>query len=72
VNAGFSTGMIHCAVRWKWCSLPARGASAEMICTPVEPLPMTPTRRPSSGTLWSQRAVWKQAPSKLASPGMSG
>ncbi|MNJ80449.1 hypothetical protein D3C77_788350 [compost metagenome] len=51
LNARFSTGKIHCAVRWKCLSLPARAASAETICTPVEPLPTMPMRRPSSGML---------------------
>ena len=64
--------MIHWAVRWNCDSFDARPASAETICTPVEPLPMTPTRRPSSGTEWSQRELWNIAPVKSSRPAMSG
>ena len=44
-----------------------------ITCTPVEPVPITPTRFParSIGSR-GQRAVWKDRPAKLSIPGMSG
>jgi hypothetical protein len=43
-----------------------------MICTPVEPLPMTPTRLPARSTVWSQRAECSTGPAKLSRPSMAG
>ena len=34
--------------------------SADVICTAVEPVPMTPTRAPSISAAWSQRALWNR------------
>jgi hypothetical protein len=64
--------MIHCAVRWKSTSLATRSTSADTICTAVEPVPTMPMRRPSSFAAWSQRALWKSAPSNESSPGSAG
>ena len=40
------TGMIHCGVRWKLTTLAQTSDIGLIICTPVEPLPMTATRLP--------------------------
>lgn len=71
-TAGLGVGITHCAVRWKTVSRSTWGASAAMIWAPVDPVPTTPTRRPASGTAWSQRAEWNDAPAKSASPSRSG
>jgi hypothetical protein len=42
--------MIHCGVRWKSTSSPTLSLIAVTICTADEPVPTTPTRRPSIGT----------------------
>ena len=64
--------MIHGGVRWKTSSLPTFGAIAGTIWIALAPVPMTPTRFPSSGYEWSQRAEWKVFPANDASPGISG
>ena len=44
-----------------------------MSCTPVEPVPMTPTRLPARSTpSFGQRLVNNDVPAKEAIPGMSG
>jgi hypothetical protein len=43
-------GMIHSAVRWNMVTWLATSESGAIICTPVEPVPMTPIRFPSSFT----------------------
>ena len=72
VYAGFSCGMIHCAVRWNIVRCCTRGAIAVTICTAVDPVPTTPTRAPSIATLWSQRELWNCTPAKESRPSKSG
>src|SRR6476661_7030696 len=43
-----------------------------MSWTAVAPVPMTATRRPSSGYSSSQAVVWMTLPAKSVTPGMSG
>ena len=45
---------------------------AVVICTAVEPVPMTPTRAPSIWTSWSQRELWNTAPRNESIPSKSG
>jgi hypothetical protein len=65
-------GITHCAVRWNSRSSATRSAMAPVICTPVDPLPIRPTRAPSIVTEWSHRALWNDGPAKESSPSMSG
>ncbi len=71
-TTGFGAGMIHCGVRWNMVRWPTRSTSVETICTALDPVPITPTRAPSSGTEWSQRAEWNAVPAKVSIPAMSG
>ena len=57
VYAGFSWGMIHCAVRWNNESFAALVVNAPVIWTAEEPVPITPTRSFASATSWFQRAL---------------
>ena len=43
-------GMIHCGVRWKSDNRATLSITAVVIWIALEPVPMTPTRLPSSGT----------------------
>ena len=44
-----------------------------IICTPDDPVPMTPTRSPVKSTPeWGHRPVWYHFPLKLFRPGMLG
>ena len=43
-----------------------------MICTPVEPVPITPIRLSGNDTEWSQRDEWNVGPANESRPGMSG
>jgi hypothetical protein len=52
--------------------LPTFGAIDGTIWIELAPVPMTPTRFPSSGYEWSQRAEWNVFPSNDESPGISG
>src|SRR3546814_20380100 len=64
--------MIHCGVRWNRSRWDTRSTSALVICTAEEPVPITPTRRPSTGTSWSHRAQWNAAPAKETRTARSG
>ena len=44
-----------------------------MTCTPLEPVPITPTRLPATSTPSAgQRAVWCWVPSNVSAPGIGG
>jgi NAD-dependent dihydropyrimidine dehydrogenase PreA subunit len=58
----------QCGVRWKTTSSLARPARSLTIWAPVDPVPITATRRPSSWTEWSHCAEWNAAPAKMSSP----
>ncbi len=47
-------------------------ASSGTTWIALAPVPITPTRLPSSATAWSQAAVWKAGPANASRPGMSG
>jgi hypothetical protein len=51
---------------------PRLRAIGGISCEAVEPVPITATRRPASGTVASQRAECRRGPLKLSRPGMSG
>ena len=65
-------GMIHWGVRWKSDSSFTWSITAATIWIAEDPVPMTPTRLPSSEASVSHRALWKQVPSKSWRPSMSG
>ena len=48
--SGFGIGSTHCGVRWKSVSSETRSAIAPTTWIALEPVPMTPTRWPSTGT----------------------
>ena len=50
VYSPLGIGMIHSAVRWNRLRWLATSESGAIICVPVEPVPMTPIRFPSSFT----------------------
>ena len=83
INSGvrrlFPSGMHQFGVRWKTCSCAAVSATIGMICTPVAPVPMTPTRLPlkstPAGPPFSSRGhrdEWKDSPRNVSTPGMLG
>ncbi len=60
-------------VRWKTVSSLACCAMTGMDWTPLEPVPITPTRMPVKSTpSWGQRFVWWIGPRKSSAPGISG
>ena len=64
---------MYCGVRWKTVSCPACCAITGIACTPLEPVPITPTRFPARSTpSWGHAPVWYESPSKLSRPGMLG
>ncbi len=67
-TAGFSLGMIHCAVRWNKERWDTRSTTPETIWTPVDPVPMMPSRTPSRSTEWSQRALWNTSATEAVEP----
>ena len=65
----FRAGTAYCAVRWKTKRRLASFATWGISCTPVEPVPITPTRlfaksTPSAGQL----AVWYCSPANVSAP----
>ncbi|GJJ16445.1 hypothetical protein MTY414_01180 [Mycolicibacterium mageritense] len=63
---------IHCGDRAKWISDRAPGCRAETTWTPVDPVPITATRRSLVTSSGCHRAVCTICPWKLSMPGMSG
>ena len=66
-------GTVYCGVRWKTVRWPACLAITGIDCTPLEPVPMTPTRLPVKSTpSWGQAPVWYQSPWNESRPGIFG
>ena len=67
------SGVHQLAVRWYTVSDAASSATTGMICTPLEPVPMTATRLPAKSTgVAGQRPVWCCSPPKSSRPATSG
>ena len=63
-------GTVYCGVRWNTVRWPACLAITGIDCTPLEPVPMTPTRLPVKSTpSWGHAPVWYQSPSNESQPG---
>ena len=59
--------------RWKTVRWAAQRAASWTTWTPLAPVPITPTRRPSSTTPSAGHiAVWCQSPANVSKPGRSG
>ena len=67
-----ASGKIHCGVRWNIVRCEATPPSAPTSCTPVEPLPTTPTRRPRVTISSRQRAECTSSPANVSSPSNGG
>jgi hypothetical protein len=65
-------GSVQGAVRWKTVTRAARPAMAGTSWMALAPVPMTPTRRPSTSSAGSQPAVCVAGPAKSAAPGIAG
>ena len=66
-------GRVKLAVRWNTVRCFACLAMCGIICTPDEPVPMTPTRSPVKSTpSCGHSPVWYHLPLKLFRPGMPG
>ncbi len=60
-------------MRWKTVTAPASLASSGSTCTPDDPVPISPTRWPASGTgACGQFAVEYCSPAKVSAPGNAG
>ena len=71
--ARWRAGTVNWGVRWKTVRLLACLAMTGMDWTPLEPVPMTPTRLPEKSTgSWGQLPVWYQSPWKESRPSISG
>ena len=67
------SGVHQLAVRWYTVSEAASPAMTGMICTPLDPVPMTATRLPVKSTgVVGHSPVWYASPRKDRRPGMSG
>ncbi len=72
IGALFS-GVHQFGVRWYTVSDATSPAIAGISCTPLEPVPMTATRRPAKSTgVGGHRPVWYDSPAKSSRPGTSG
>ena len=66
-------GRLKLAVRWKTVRCLAWLAMIGIICTPDEPVPITPTRRPLKSTpSCGHRPEWYHLPLKFVRPLKSG
>jgi hypothetical protein len=66
-------GSASMGVRWNTVTWAATLAASWITCTPLAPVPITPTRRPASGTpCCGQCAVWWHLPANDSRPGKSG
>ena len=67
------SGVHQLAVRWYTVSEATSSAITGMICTPLDPVPMTATRLPAKSTgVAGQRPVWCCSPRNSSRPGTSG
>ena len=65
--------MTNCALRWKTVTDRACRASSGSTCTPEDPVPISPTRLPASGTgSRGQLAVEYCWPAKSPAPSNCG
>jgi hypothetical protein len=63
-------GMQYVGVRWKTVRCRTSPATVWITCTPVAPVPTTPTRLPESSTpAAGQRPVWWLSPANASIPG---
>ena len=66
-------GKLKLAVRWNTCRCFACLATIGIICTPDDPVPIAPTRRPVKSTpSCGQRPVWYHLPLNRSMPLKSG
>jgi hypothetical protein len=72
IGALFS-GVHQLAERWYTVNAAACSAMTGMICTPLDPVPITATRLPVKSTgVAGHSPVWCDSPSKSSRPGTSG